>query len=407
MGPGGMTMRSPMALLIITLLLAVEPARAVELEEWCSSRCTRVFGPGGGKPDCSLTLQEHEVVDGKVVLVEKPDPECEAEHARWRARQANLRAAREGLLDREGCLSWCAEVGALRRGEPLPDEATHLWDLLADVEVCDSGEVDPQFLGLVPLQFRCNGMVFVAPGKFMMGCVESRLIHCRERETPLHVVYLPGYLVDQHEVTVGAYQRCVSAGRCSEPPSYESLRFFNWGNPARLLHPVNGVTWAQADAYCRFDGKRLCTEAEWEKGARGTDGRVYPWGDSLPDERRVVLDHGLDYGEEKRPWPLLTTTEQVCSYPEGNSPYGLCDMAGNVWEWVADWYGEDYYEKSPMVAPQGPETGTLRVIRGGRFYRVGFYLRASNRGFFQPESDFAYLGFRCCMTLEGGEEDEE
>jgi formylglycine-generating enzyme required for sulfatase activity len=385
--------------LVLWLAMAVGPAFAEPLPRWCDAACARLFAPQPIKPDCSLTTFDHQVMDGRIERVVVPDRECEDLVAAWEQHSDAVKQSREGLLDREGCLAWCNEVGTLRGSEPIPEEARQVWQLLADIEVCSTGELDGQFVGLVPLQFRCSGMAYVPQGKFMMGCADSRRVRCKADEQPLHLVYLSGFLIDLHEVTVAAYARCVRAHRCKEPKDFTLLRFFNWGNPERLLHPVNGVTYQQAVDYCRFDGKRLCTEAEWEKAARGTDGRLYPWGNWAPTPERALIDDGIDYSDENRKWPVLTYTEQVCSRPGGNSPYGLCDMAGNVAEWVADWYAADTYQTSPLVNPTGPETGTHRVIRSGRFARVGFSLRAASRRSFAPDKDFEYLGFRCCQQF--------
>ena len=382
-------------------------AHAEELTAWCDTACKRLFGPQQGQPKCELVTFEHQVIDGVIKRVEVPDRECEDLVAAWEHHGELVGRSREGILDLAGCNSWCQEAGMLRGGEPLPISAQYVWELLTDVEVCSTGSLDADFVGMVPLHFKCNGMAFVPQGKFMMGCVDGRRVSCNDDEKPLHLVYLPGFFIDLHEVTVAAYEICVRGLGCKPPKSFDLLRFFNWGSPERLLHPINGVTWPQAQDYCRYDGKRLCTEAEWEKAARGTDGRLYPWGNSAPTEERVYDDDGIDYSEANRKWPVLTTTEQVCSRRGGASPYGLCDMAGNVAEWVSDWYDVGYYDKSPLVSPGGPEAGKFKVIRGGRFHRIGFSLRASSRRPFDPTKDFEYLGFRCCRSFGGESVREE
>ncbi len=393
--------RRVILVLVVVTLSGVKGAGADELSEWCDTACKRLLGPQHGKPKCDLVGFEHQVVEGRIERVEVPNRECEDLVAAWEHHSDMVKRSRDGVLDMDGCRAWCREAGTLRGGEVLPEAARYVWELLTDVEVCSTGVLDADFVGMVPLHFKCNGMAFVPQGKYWMGCADGRRVRCKDDEKPPHVVYLPGFFIDLHEVTVGAYELCVKGLSCKPPKSYDLLRFFNWGSPERLLHPINGVTWHQAEAYCRYDGKRLCTEAEWEKAARGTDNRLYPWGNSAPTEERVYIDDGIDYSEANRKWPILTTTQQVCSRPEGNSPYGLCDMAGNVAEWVSDWYGAGYYEKSPLVQPSGPKTGSYRVIRGGRFHRIGFSLRSSSRRPFDPDKDFEYLGFRCCRSFSG------
>jgi len=369
-------------------------------EAWCTERCTVLYEGERPEPDCSLEVFEHDIKDGKVILVPRPDVECQVRYNSWELLKRTVAGVRRALRAMPECLSWCRRVASLRGDEPFdPELNREIWQVLAGTDTCRIGEDEVTDLSLFPMDVGCTGMRFVPEGEFMMGCNDATA-DCQDDQKPLHVVYLSAFFVDRHEVTVSAYRRCVDQGACLPPVGNDVLKYYNWGAEGREGHPVNGVTWNQADAYCRWAGKQLCSEAQWEKGARGTDGRNYPWGNAPPNPIYAVMDDGLDDSDGgKRPWPVLSTTSTVCSREAGTSPYGLCDMAGNVWEWVSDWYDPVFYEASPRGDPRGPQTGELKVIRGGRFSRVGFSLTSFHRGRFMPSDQFAYLGFRCCRTV--------
>ncbi len=242
-------------------------------------------------------------------------------------------------------------------------------------------------------------MVLVPAGRFRMGTEDGA-----GDERPERTVFVSAFHIDRHEVTVAEYEACVRDRSCTEPysgPDAYRLQFegdfTNWGKPERALHPVNAVTWFQANTYCGWANKRLPTEAEWEKAARGTEGQRYPWGDEDPDCDWIVMDDGGDGCGRESTWP-------VGSKPRGASPYGALDMSGNVWEWVADWWSRDYYVGGPTRDPLNTEAGEaeLKVLRGGSLADQNPHIHlAANRLGYGPKSRFDYtIGFRCARALE-------
>lgn len=226
-----------------------------------------------------------------------------------------------------------------------------------------------------------DGMVeiYVAAGTFLMGSAADDPA-AKPDEFPQHVVDLDAFWIDKTEVTNSQYALCVEQGAC-DPPLH-SRRF---GLSELAEHPVLGVTWYEAQAYCAWAGRRLPTEAEWEKAARGDDGRIYPWGNDPPTAARAAYD-------------LKDGTRPVGSFPDGASPYGALDMAGNAWEWVADTYHPDYYAVSPDRNPPGPpESVNNRGVRGGAWNTAPFTMRAANRFWSFPRRDY-FDGFRCAST---------
>lgn len=228
-----------------------------------------------------------------------------------------------------------------------------------------------------------SNMVLIPAGNFEMGCDS----YCPNADMmPLHTVYLDAYYIDIYEVTNAKYAECVDAGACEEPNGDNSYTRNNYfGNPTYDNYPVVLVSWDQAHQYCDWRGKRLPTEAEWEKAARGTSYSLYPWGSDAPN-------CDLTNGGNICP---IGDTDEVGSYPDGASPYGVMDMAGNVWEWVYDWYDADYYDHSPDSNPTGPEDGTYRVMRGGSWGSINGLLTGYRNGGNLPTKTSVTNGFRC------------
>ena len=237
----------------------------------------------------------------------------------------------------------------------------------------------------------------VPAGPFMMGCNEALDSECNPSEFPYHEVTLSQFKIDKYEVTAAQYQACVDNGACNNDnesePQYEGYSdsiYCNMGKPGRDNYPMNCVSWFGAKAYCEWVGKRLPTEAEWEKAARGPDGRVYPWGNETATcDYAVTTDESNVYGCG------TDSTLPVGSKPLGASPYGALDMAGNISEWCNDWFHVSYYSISPSDDPQGPDTGTRKVIRGEDWQSYSDGLRVSKRKLNHPGTRQQIWGFRC------------
>jgi serine/threonine-protein kinase len=230
--------------------------------------------------------------------------------------------------------------------------------------------------------------VYVPAGEFTMGHDSGA-----PDQQPAHSVYLDSFWIDRSEVTNALYALCEGAGGCTRPLETRSItRPDYYGNAQFANYPVLFVNWNQAQAYCSWAGRRLPTEAEWEKAARGADGRLYPWGSDLPDAQR--LNSALSG---------VGDTVAVGQYPGGASPYGALDMAGNAWEWVADWYDPNYYTESPKENPTGPSQtgcpeGDCRVLRGGAWDSHDAQATTAARLFYGPNDARDAFTIRCAQT---------
>ncbi|MCS6304625.1 MAG: formylglycine-generating enzyme family protein [Nitrospira sp.] len=228
-------------------------------------------------------------------------------------------------------------------------------------------------------------MVLVPAGEFVMGSDKGD-----EDESPPHRVYLNAFYIDKFEVTNGQFAKYVETIQ-SEPP---------WGftdKETPLIHaerPVRWVNWMDAMGYCLWIGKRLPTEAEWEKAARGTDERVYPWGNDPPTSVHAV--YGLKEGGAE-------TVSVIGNHKMGQSPYGVQDLAGNLYEWVMDWYAEDFYSSfinGSAINPRGPGEGAAKVQRGGSYINTPYRLRSSFRTKGDPTEQDPNVGFRCAQDIQ-------
>jgi serine/threonine-protein kinase len=224
-------------------------------------------------------------------------------------------------------------------------------------------------------------LVYVPAGEFKMGSDFGEI-----NETPVHAVNLDAFWIDKTEVTNKMYAVCVNEGACVAPTNTGSQTQPSYYDDALYdNYPVVYVTWDNAAAYCAWAGRRLPTEAEWEKAARSMDERVYPWGNRIEEK---LANYGKKVGD----------TTEVGKYPGGASIYGALDLTGNVAEWVSDWFGETYYESSPSANPTGPDTGDVRVLRGGSWNNSDYSARSAFRGTDDPTNALNSIGFRCALS---------
>ncbi len=281
----------------------------------------------------------------------------------------------------------------VRSEQPLPPAKTHGSDS-ADkssekIKAPSTPDVGRNLLLSQPLLSEITGkdgapMVLVPAGDFMMGSDKGD-----EDESPIHRVYLHAFYIDKFEVTNGRFAKFVEV-TLAEPP----WGFADKDTPIISAdRPVRWVSWMDAMSYCLWAGKRLPTEAEWEKAARGNDGRMYPWGNDPP-----TLAHAV-YGLKEGGAEMISA---IGNRERGASPYGAHDMAGNLYEWVMDWYGEEYYTNfstERAVNPRGPSEGTGKVQRGGSYINSPYRLRSSFRTKGDPSEQDQNVGFRCAQDV--------
>lgn len=260
-------------------------------------------------------------------------------------------------------------------------------------------------------------MVLIPGGEFLMGA--SAEAGGLPDEGPQRKVYLGSYWIDRFEATNDEYYAFVQATG-HRPPENAKPAATLWESgsplPGSGRHPVVNVSWDDAVAYCRWKGKRLPTEAEWEKAARGPDGRTYPWGQTwdptMANSASYWAGRTIEF-KSSREWEAFwvagegariaqekglkgeVLTLPIGSFPQSASPYGLHDMAGNVAEWVQDWYNPNYYRAAPLADPQGPERGAIKSMRGGSWLKPAVSLRTSDRDWGTMDSRPSGTGFRC------------
>jgi formylglycine-generating enzyme required for sulfatase activity len=238
-------------------------------------------------------------------------------------------------------------------------------------------------------------LVFIPAGEFKMGSTKVDDPQALDEELPQHIVYLDAYWIDQTEVTNAQYAMCVASGYCTKPNDIISLsRSSYYDNQQYANYPVIFVSWSQAVDYCTWAGRRLPTEAMWEKAARGPDGFIYPWGNIFDGTKLNYCDINCINGwKDERYDDGYLDTSPVGDYQAGVSIYGAYDMAGNVYEWVADWF--EPYRRIEQVNPTGPLSGSEHVIRGGSWGDDAVHIRSAIRSHSNVPDSSNFIGFRC------------
>jgi formylglycine-generating enzyme required for sulfatase activity len=228
-------------------------------------------------------------------------------------------------------------------------------------------------------------------------------------EIPKHKVWVDAFYLDKYEVTNAEYMKFVRAGgyikkifwteegaewlrekKVRVPECSDDSRF---NNPD---HPVVCINWYEASAYAKWAGKRLPYEAEWERAARGDDSRTFPWGDTVPKREAYNANYHPGGGEQDKDGYRFTAPVKV--FPDGASPFGVIQMAGNVWEWCEDWYRENYYARSPKKNPVGPRKGSEKIVRGGAWLNSIISIRTPYRSYIDPKLRYSHIGLRCARS---------
>lgn len=271
-------------------------------------------------------------------------------------------------------------------------------ELSTGAPALNADEAESERLARLPTP---EGMVRVSKGEFLMGSRDRENRGGYQVEQPAHLVYLDAFEIDRYEVSNVRYLRFVRATGHASPVYWTGRRF----SEVMANDPVIGVNWDDAGAFCHWERKRLPTEAEWEKAARGPAGFEYPWGNNRPTP--ALAQFGLDLpmatspidDPHGRPYPPVA---KVDAFPQSQSPFGVYQMAGNVMEWVQDWWAGDYYRRSPARNPTGPETGEHKVVRGGSWNDDPLALRATTRTAADPRVRTRTIGFRCARAAGAG-----
>jgi formylglycine-generating enzyme required for sulfatase activity len=281
-----------------------------------------------------------------------------------------------------GLLIWNMDI-LMRSWRWIREGSFSVERLRYDLASFDIGRSSPN----VPIKVKTSSMdgmeqVYIPEGEFFMGDDGDP----NSKEYPIRVIYLDAFWMDKVEVSNAMYAKCVDDGVCFPPvPRLNPY----WGKWVYRDLPVVYANWKAADIYCTWAGRRLPTEAEWEKAARGTDRNYYPWGKEKPNPRLA------NFAESEIGEPV-----SVYRYPLGASPYGVLNMAGNVREWVADWFDPKYYFVAPDKNPKGPETGTERSLRGGAYDANADDITTFNRLKHEPDSAGLSRGFRCAESAD-------
>lgn len=292
-------------------------------------------------------------------------------------------------------MSGCIMQTPIETAQPVVEEEAEVIPTeVTTPELDETGEmvVEPTTFELP------EGMVLIPASRFTMGCdpEHNNGYGCPSDELPQHEVSLSAFAIDINEVTNVQYAECVAADGCLPPDAVASqARADYYENPEYANFPMINVSWDDAVAYCTWAGKRLPTEAEWELAARGTTPRTYAWGDDDPDcsQANIYQDPNMS--------ACVGDTVGVGSYPAGASEFGVLDMTGNVWEWVADSYIEDFYGVSPTENPLAEEANQLRTVRGGGWSANWLAARLTSRAYDLSFYNGPDLGFRC--AVDGGQ----